>query len=382
MNAGFPALSFSSSAWGDYNNDGVPDIWIMGFDGTWFSGKIYSFVFQNPNTPPTAPSGLHLTNVGDYTYFGWNAAADAQTPVSGLSYALRIGTTPGGCEFSTPMTNSSGHKYVPASGYANSTCTWRIKTSTLPGQFYWSVQAIDKEYAGSPFAIEQHYSFPPKLAVLTPQPVIFDNTQTGSYGGWKAVRIQNTDVGNITINSLHLLSASGQYMLNYANLVNPLPPGAVDTIFVRFAPTSVGTKVDSLVIVSFSNHSETTKVALTGLSTPLAAPRPPDNLTLTLVGRNMQLDWSAVTRDVNNSIMIPDGYLVFYNASMTNQDDDYYYLWETPATTFTHYRVAQFSPRMAYRVIAYKDNGRGNLERLAGLNGTPQKLRLSDLGLE
>jgi hypothetical protein len=382
INAGLVGTIYSSSAWVDYNNDGFLDILHMGFTGSKMICNIYTVNSSNPNTSPSVPTGLSASRVGDYIHFTWNASTDNQTPSPGLSYVLRIGSTPGGCQVFSPMASSSGQRYIPVNGYVNSTCSWKILSAELPDTFYWSVQAIDNAYAGSAFATEQSFTLPPKLILLSSQPVLFENTQIGSYGGWSGIRVQNNDTRNYTINTVRFSPNSGQFIFNYPKLGIPMLPGQIDTIFVRFSPITTGTKIDSLYLESNAPHSTTLKIRLSGLGTAIAAPLSPENLTIVNVGYNMQLNWDAVTRDINGSIAFPDGYLVFYSAASINNDDDYYYLWESSNTSFTHYRVARFSPRMMYRVFAYKDISKSNIERLRMLNGTTQKLRLRDLMLE
>ena len=41
-----------------------------------------------------SPTKPHMTFSGTHATFTWNAATDAQTPSLGLSYNLRVGTTP------------------------------------------------------------------------------------------------------------------------------------------------------------------------------------------------------------------------------------------------------------------------------------------------
>ena len=84
----------------------------------------------------------------------WHGSVDVQTPAASLTYNLRIGTSPGGSQISSAMANSAnGYRRVVAQGNAQQRHSWEV---TFPsGTFYWSVQAIDGAFAGSPFATEQ-----------------------------------------------------------------------------------------------------------------------------------------------------------------------------------------------------------------------------------
>ena len=148
-------LSSSSVAWGDYDNDGDLDILCTGKDAT---GTAHAIVYRNDlgtsNSPPEAPSNLSNTFSGTTATFRWDAAADAETPSAGLSYNLRIGTAPGsGDVFSGMSDETSGHRRVPALGNTNHNLSWDIALEDLgAAPFYWSVQAVDAAFAGSPFA--------------------------------------------------------------------------------------------------------------------------------------------------------------------------------------------------------------------------------------
>ena len=107
-----------------------------------------------PNTPPEAPSGLQATPQGNSVTLQWEAAQDAQTPAPGLSYNLRVGTMPGGVNVVSPMSlPETGRRMLVGHGNAGPNLQWSIKDLS-PGTYYWSVQAIDTSYKGSPFAEE------------------------------------------------------------------------------------------------------------------------------------------------------------------------------------------------------------------------------------
>ncbi len=157
INAGLPAGTYI--AWGDYDNDGKLDILLGGMSVT----KIYHNITASANTPPSAPTGLSASIADGIAAFGWNPAEDDQTLPEGLTYNLRLGTTPGGSEIAVPMADlDSGYRRLPALGNTNLGITATLGGLDLPpfSTYYWSVQAVDSAWAGSPFALEGSFSVP------------------------------------------------------------------------------------------------------------------------------------------------------------------------------------------------------------------------------
>jgi hypothetical protein len=161
----FEGADNSAIAWGDYDNDGDLDLLISGMH--YFTGaatRLYRNDMGVANTTPSAPVHLSSTVSGDSLALHWEPASDAQTRTSGLTYNLRVGTTPGGAEIVSPMADlATGYRLQPQLGNVNHNKRWIIRY--LSGKFgtqdpsswtlYWSVQAIDNTFAGSAFATEQ-----------------------------------------------------------------------------------------------------------------------------------------------------------------------------------------------------------------------------------
>lgn len=158
INAGLGAMQYCSVAWGDFDNDGDLDIATSGQVGgaDWERTRIHRNTFAlAPNNPPSAPSGLSATVNGTSVTFDWAAATDDVTPAGGLSYNLRVGTTPGSDNIMCAMANSTtGYRRLPANGNVQKRLSWTLNGIT--GPVYWSVQAIDSAYAGGAWAPEAH----------------------------------------------------------------------------------------------------------------------------------------------------------------------------------------------------------------------------------
>lgn len=163
LHAGITPLKEGSAVWGDYNADGRLDILLAGLE-LGLDEAERTEVWQNSalvsNTPPQAPSGLRATVGNDGVTLAWNASTDAETPNPGLSYNVRIGTRPGAVDVLSPDSDiESGCRRVPAPGNAGQRLSLRLSNPSR-GVFYWSVQAVDTGFAGSPFAAEECFSLP------------------------------------------------------------------------------------------------------------------------------------------------------------------------------------------------------------------------------
>ena len=205
--------SWGSGAWGDYNNDGFLDIILIhgiGYvdgsdntcelmiytnngDGTFtehplprlivYSPKVKwvdydndgyldyqagNKVFRNngayvpfpKNTLPSAPTKLQQIINSNSVILRWDKARDAQTPQDGISYNVRIGTSPGAVDIVSPMAfTNNGFRKIPSLGNTGQKNAY-ILNNIPNGTYYWSVQAIDNSYVGGSWAPEQSFSLP------------------------------------------------------------------------------------------------------------------------------------------------------------------------------------------------------------------------------
>jgi hypothetical protein len=141
-------------SWADYDNDGNLDLLVAGNDNGLDILSFYHNDNATKNSLPGPPTNLSVNVLGTSVNFSWNAASDAQTPTAGLTYNLRVGTTPGGAQIVSPHSSSAGYRQVPVMGNAGTSlgaCIGSLKPGT---NYYWSVQAVDSAFAGSPFAGE------------------------------------------------------------------------------------------------------------------------------------------------------------------------------------------------------------------------------------
>ncbi|MGH7456261.1 MAG: FG-GAP-like repeat-containing protein, partial [bacterium] len=153
--------------WGDYDNDGDLDFMTTGTDtAVKIEERIYYLrIYRNDgikaNTKPAPLTNLTTVVSRDSVVFRWTKSQDYETPTSGLSYNLSVGTSPASSNIVSPMANlSTGHRLVANVGNAGQSAMWKIKNLS-GGKYYWSVQAIDHAFAGSEFAPTQSFVVPP-----------------------------------------------------------------------------------------------------------------------------------------------------------------------------------------------------------------------------
>jgi hypothetical protein len=106
----------------------------------------------------------------------WNPALDNQQ-AHGLTYNLRVGTTPGGDDIISPMSAPDGFRRVVNNGNAGSLVNYTLEGLRAGGAYYWSVQAVDNSFAGSAFSSEQSFvaTVLPTLSSFTDQTVFQDS---------------------------------------------------------------------------------------------------------------------------------------------------------------------------------------------------------------
>ena len=159
-NVPIPALpgNFDNTlAWGDSDNDGRLDFLIAGATPSGPVSQLWQNTLQSSNSPPGAPTGLAATVSGDTVVLSWDAPGDDHTPAAGLSYNVRIGTTPGASDIVSAPALSNGVLLAPQMGSARNGSV--VVHQLDPGRaYYWSVQAVDSSFAGSPFAPEQKFN--------------------------------------------------------------------------------------------------------------------------------------------------------------------------------------------------------------------------------
>jgi hypothetical protein len=169
FNSIFPGIGTGTVSWSDYDNDSDLDLLLI--DKASNIGYLLRNESDAKNTPPTAPSGLSAIVDGSSVALSWLSSQDDRTPSKGLTYNLCVGTTPGGTDVLSPMSNlQTGKRMIVEAGNAGLLLQHKLKN--LPAKkYYWTVQAIDNSYSGGSFAPEQSF----EIAIPTYNSELPDN---------------------------------------------------------------------------------------------------------------------------------------------------------------------------------------------------------------
>ena len=156
--SGLTGISAGSAAWGDFNNDGKPDLIVTGETGSVASTELYLNSTAAPEISVSAPTGLLFSTLSPTSVLvSWNPPTGVNR-TSGYSYNLLVGTTPGSDNVVDPMANPATGQLSVARRGSIQGASWEINGLT-PGQtYYWTVQAVSPSLVGSPFAPEQSFN--------------------------------------------------------------------------------------------------------------------------------------------------------------------------------------------------------------------------------
>jgi len=142
--------------WGDYDADGRLDFALT------LILQDHSGVYHNNlpavNTPPAAPDTLGSSVIGSTVELNWNSGNDAETSALGLTYNVRVGTSPGAGDIMPAMADPvTGRRKIADLGNVGADRSWTLY-GLAPGVYFWSVQSIDNSFAGSAFAADHSFT--------------------------------------------------------------------------------------------------------------------------------------------------------------------------------------------------------------------------------
>ena len=161
LEATLPSRTYSSVSWADYDKDGRLDLlWIGSETNSSFACMLYRNTTTAANTRPAAPSGLsHAISPDEKSVtLTWQPAQDAQTAAAALYYNIYLYEDPGNNVKINAHARANGYRRLVAVGNATMNTSHTFHGLEYDKVYRWSVQAIDAAWAGSAFAAEQ--SFP------------------------------------------------------------------------------------------------------------------------------------------------------------------------------------------------------------------------------
>ena len=307
----------SSVAWGDYDNDGDLDIILTGSSLTNLRNTI---VYKNNSTVvnnlPSVPSNLDFFEDSAGVTLSWDKSLDNETPQDGLKYNIVIGTTHGAVDIFSPMSDrNTGNRRIVDMGNCNHNNSWRVK-GLAEGTYYWSVQAIDNNFAGSNFSPEEIFSIGQQIAVLSPN------------GGevWLAGSIQNiiwnsTDVVDVKI------EFSSDNGINWISIVNSIPSTGIYDWTVPNVLTSQGRiKISDITDPNIFDISDGPFTIQSSKVITVLTPNGGEQIE---GGSNYDITWSSTDVEfVDIEYSINNG--ASWNSIVDSVQSTGIYLWETP----------------------------------------------------
>ncbi len=190
----------------DIDGDGIVEIWVSHkFISRFFDGGQQVYFqegVQTANTAPNAPQRLsaNYNAATGKLKISWGEASDSQSSSKDLTYAVRIGSTPGGSDMVNGHALANGTRRNFMDGNAGSSLEKTLDLRSWPsGTYYVSVQAIDPNHAGSAWSEEisfRHTYIPVEftLSMQTSTALTLDIHYTVSDGMTHSWQLDGADI--------------------------------------------------------------------------------------------------------------------------------------------------------------------------------------------
>ncbi len=212
-------LRNSTATWVDYDMDGDLDLFLTGEDNTGVKTILYNSEIANKkNSPPTKITGLEFEDLGyGKVRLSWDKPADDFS--NDLSYMLRLGTTPGGTELSNTESDLlTGKRLISKPGQIH---TNFFEMQLDPGNYYWSVQAVDNGLKGGSFSEESTFTLIYEWKVLN-QGGIVDRKVNGLKDSFIKLSDLDNDNEMDLIYGSSILSGSESYRFDGKRLIKDI----------------------------------------------------------------------------------------------------------------------------------------------------------------
>ncbi|MBU0486421.1 MAG: T9SS type A sorting domain-containing protein [Bacteroidetes bacterium] len=172
----FPGISEGSVSFADYDLDGDLDLLVMGNNT---AGQAVTQLYRNGstvfNTKPTAPAGLQYHQSDDKIYLTWSHSTDDHTPYISLTYNIGIGNCADSANVLSPAADLvSG--FNRKSGRGNAGLDTNFMVIFPVGQYYWRVQSVDNGYEASPFSQADSFIVNPTAKFMFTDSIFYPDT--------------------------------------------------------------------------------------------------------------------------------------------------------------------------------------------------------------
>jgi hypothetical protein len=302
-----PAVSRGAVAAGDLDADGDLDLLLSGAPLT--SSPVLRNNAPATNLPPSVPANLLAVVTSNSVLLGWSPASDDHQ-TSGLTYNVRIGTTPDDGDILPAMANpANGFRYVVKPGNAGTRLDKRL-FRIPPGAYYWTVQAIDHAFLASPFAAEGTFvvtNKPPVISAIgeyigprnrTVGPVLFTIGDLETPAANLVLRGTSSDT-NLVRDTNIVFDGAGSNRLAYITPVGTATGQVSITLTVEDAHGASAQSTFALIVLQAAPDLSDIPNQLTAFNTPT----PPIPFLVS------DLDHDAgeliVTADVSNTNLVP-----------------------------------------------------------------------------
>lgn len=138
----------------DYDNDGDLDLMFTSFD---MNGQAFGRLYRNDvnivNSPPSMPANITLFDNCSTLELRWDEATDNESPPHALTYAVQVGTSPGGSEVLPSQALPNGTRFLTGEGNIGN---HRSVNIPIPdnGRYYIGLQTIDNGHSASDFWVD------------------------------------------------------------------------------------------------------------------------------------------------------------------------------------------------------------------------------------
>jgi hypothetical protein len=399
INPGLGGGHLSEGGWVDYDNDGDLDIILSGgltiepFTSQFT--KIYKNKVGRSNTSPSPPSGLTSASLGHELVIHWGQSSDDETAQAALSYNVRMGSSPGGTDIASPLSDSgTGKRFVSRIGNSGLNTSMRLR-NLADGRYYWSVQTIDDFRAGSKFAVEQQINVNNSGHIISISDIpndqggnvritwqrAFDDTlgssqQIFNYGIWRKIPPVGRSVSP-TRPSLALLNDTLGLYYDFISTVPAIQSPEYNAVGPTLSDSSGNEHHKyTFLVTAHTNDPNVFFISLadSGYSVDNLSPIPPAGLVATVqAGPQVQLTW--------NSPSDPDvgRYEVYRSTTSGFTPDSGLKIGEAHTTTFIDGSPIPGVPTY-YRLIAIDVHGNMSLPSAEALAEVTTTLGMSVTG--